>query len=107
MSNAEEAKRLIDNGYSVLIFKDGLGKRGLALYPKGERVDEWLKKWRLYDPPADMPPAETVFAGMNRYCGCGHSIGKALHAVAEKVILGRLPDREPIPTDGDPDDPRQ
>lgn len=107
MNNAEEAKRLLDNGYSILLFVDGLGQYSALAVPKGNRVDVALREWRRHDSPEGMDPADTVFDGPNQFCGCGLSVGQALHAVAEKVILRRLPDRVTVDPDHDPNDGRR
>lgn len=97
---AEEARRLLDNGYQVLLFKDGLGQYSALAVPEDASVDAALDAWAEYESAGTTLEeiAASVFEGPNRYCGCGHSVGAALHAAAEKVFLRRLPDRPPRPS---------
>lgn len=91
---AEEARRLLDNGWVVLLFRDGLGQYSALAVREDASVDDALGHWEDYDPTDSDPvptPAESVMAGPNRYCGCGLSVATALHAVTEKVLLRRLP----------------
>lgn len=89
--NADEAMKLLDNGYRIVIFKDGAGSYTAIAVPNGTGLQHAVRVWKEYDSPADMPPAETVFDGPNRFAGCGLTVSEALHALTEKVLFKRLP----------------
>jgi hypothetical protein len=91
----EEVKKLLDNGWQVLIFRDGLGQYSALAVRDDRSVDQALGAWADHDPLADgVPVAESVFDGPNRYCGCGITVEMALRAVTEKVLFSRLPGEE-------------
>lgn len=89
--NAEEANKLLDRGFSILLFKDGLGEISALAVARGERIAAALRRWVNYDPSPDMPTADVVFDGPNRMCGGGLTVAQSLHSVTEKVVFGRLP----------------
>ena len=91
-SRAEEARRLLDNEYRIILFRDGLGQYSALAVPKDKGLSRALREWREHEPDYEtVPIQETIFDGPNRYCGCGLTIEDALHAVAEKVLLRQLP----------------
>lgn len=91
-----EIVKLLDNGWEVLLFRDGAGTYSALAVREGGSVDDAVAAWAEYDPLEQDPaptPAESVFDGPNRYCGCGVTPAAALDAVASKVIFRRLPPR--------------
>lgn len=92
-ANAEEARRLLDNGYRVILFRDGLGQYSALAVPLSESLSAAFKKWTNYEPPT-VTPDDAVFGGPNRMCGCGRSVAEALHNTAEKVFLRQLRPRD-------------
>lgn len=87
----EEARKLLDNGWNVVMFRDGLGQYSAMAVQKGKSIDQAITEWTEYDDdPCD--PDDMVFGGPNRYCGCGFSVENALKALTEKVLFRRLPD---------------
>lgn len=94
MTGAEEVRRLLDNGYRVLLFVDGLGEYSALAVRGEESVDAALAAWDDHEPPATLPPKDLPYDGPNRLCGHGLTVADALHAVAEKVILRQLPPRD-------------
>lgn len=97
--NADESMKLLDNGYRVVLFKDGAGSYTAIAVAKGYGLQAAVRHWQEYDSPDDMPPADTVFDGPNKYAGCGFTPSAALHALAEKVLFNRLP-KPPQENDG-------
>lgn len=97
----EEVRKLLDNGWQVLLFRDGLGSYSALAVGAGSSVDDAKRRWSHYLPRmrnmAEIK--DSVFAGPNRYVGCGHTVDDALRAVTEKVLFRRLPERKEI-TDG-------
>jgi hypothetical protein len=93
--SAEEGSRLLDNGYSVLLFVGGMGTYEALAVPRGLSVDACLKRWRDHEPPEGMPFAQHPFDGPNRMCAEGFTISEAIHSLAEKVFLRQLPQRDP------------
>lgn len=92
-SDVEDARKLLDNGWNVLLFRDGLGQySALAYRPNQTSASQALRDWRDHDPKCS--PKESVFDGPHRNCGCGFSIEDALRAVTEKVLFGRLPEKK-------------
>lgn len=87
--NAEEALKLLDRGYRIILTKDGLGAITALAISKDTGLSKGLREWRdyKYEPNADF-----VFDGPNKFSGCGHSVSEALHCLAEKSIFHRLPD---------------
>ena len=97
--NAEEALKLLDRGYRVVLIKDGLGGITALSVPAADRLDDGLEAWREFEaePPLGRrwtieDAQREVFAGPNKYAGCGHSVAQALHCMAEKAVFHRLPD---------------
>lgn len=91
--SAEEARRLLDNGYAVLLFRDGLGHYSALAVRDGASVDDALRAWSDHETDARLPPEQWPYDGPNRTCGCGPTVAAALHACAEKVLLRQLPPR--------------
>ncbi|TMJ00768.1 MAG: hypothetical protein E6G97_17705 [Alphaproteobacteria bacterium] len=92
--NAEEAAKLIDNGWKILIFKDGLGTFSALAVEEHRSVDKAMRAWRNYEAPEGATPDEMVFGGPHRLCGCGFTVAEALHSLVEKVLFRRLPAKE-------------
>jgi hypothetical protein len=97
--NAEEALKLLDRGYRVVLTKDGLGGITALAVPKGTGLSRGLREWREFEPAEPVGREWTiedaqreVFEGPNKYSGCGHSVAQALHCLAEKAVFHRLPD---------------
>ena len=93
-----DAVKLLDNGWQILLFRDGLGQYSALAVRDGASVDEAIARWADHEPDerAEGEAAEQwsdrhVFGGPNRYCGCGVTIADALAAVTEKVLFRRLP----------------
>jgi hypothetical protein len=86
----EEARKLLDSGWNVVLWKDGLGQYSALAYRAGESADKAVKAWREYFGDST-DPDDMVFGGPHRYCGCGLSVADALEAVTEKVLFRRLP----------------
>lgn len=82
--NGETARKLLDNGWQILLFRDGMGSYTAIACKENESVDVVVKRWREYE-------AIHPFDGPNRYAGCGFSINKVIEAVTEKVLFNRLP----------------
>lgn len=88
----EEARRLLDNGWQVLLFRDGLGQYSALAVRDDASVDDAVAGWSDHETDYEaVSIPESVYDGPNRYCGCGLSVSEALHSVAEKVIFRRLP----------------
>lgn len=97
--NAEEALKLLDRGYRIVLTKDGLGSITALAIPKGKSLSQGLREWREFEP---LPPVgrewtiedaqREVFDGPNKFSGCGHSVSAALHCLTEKAVFHRLPD---------------
>jgi hypothetical protein len=90
---AEEVRKLLDNGWQVLLFRDGLGQCSALAVREGADVSAALEAWRDHEPGAGVSPRESIFDGPHRYCGCGVTAADALAAVTEKVLFRRLPAR--------------
>ncbi len=96
----EDARKLLDNGWQILIFRDGLGQYTALAAKEDESVDAALDAWEeADDPPDDGELIESciehaVMGGANRYAGCGLSVAHALHALTEKVLFRRVPKLE-------------
>lgn len=91
--NAEEALKLLDRGYRIVLTKDGLGDITALAIPKGTGLSAGLRAWREYEyPGADVTPDDLVFGGPNKFSGCGKSVAQALHCLTEKAVFDRLPD---------------
>lgn len=87
-----EGERLLDNGYRVVLFRDGLGQYSALAVREGRSLDEAVREWREYETPAAGGVAgAAIYDGPNRNCGCGPTVDAALHATAEKVFLRQLP----------------
>lgn len=99
--NAEEAQKLLCNGFRIVLFQDGIGEITAVAVPQGTGLNAAIKEWREHDVP--LPPEGAteedrqefgralVFDGPNRFAAGGQTVAAALHALAEKVIFGRLP----------------
>lgn len=98
--NAEESAKLLDNGWKILIFKDGLGTYSALAVEEHRSADKALKAWCHYEPPEGATPEEMVFSGPHRLCGCGFTVAEALHSLTEKVLFRRLPVEEEKGGDG-------
>jgi hypothetical protein len=94
---AEEARKLLDNGHRILLFKDGLGQYTAFAVKEGESIDRAVARWLENDDApregeSDGEYADrAVFAGPNRMQYAAHSVGEALRGVTEKVLFRRLP----------------
>lgn len=84
MPSGENARRLLDNGWQVVLFKDGLGQYTALACRDDESIDEAIEEWANHE-------ANHPMDGPNRYAGCHFSINQALEAVTEKVLFARLP----------------
>lgn len=106
--NAEEAHRLLDRGYRIILTKDGLGDVTALAVPKGESLNGALRDWRNHDGyeaerlacglPEDVSDAvvrvlmqRSIFNGPDGRTGGGRSVAQALHSLVEKMIFKRLP----------------
>ena len=83
-----EANKLLDNGWAVLLFRDGLGSYTAIAHRDGTSADAARQAW------ADDDHEDCVFGGMNKYSGCGFNIAGALQSLTEKVLFNRLPERD-------------
>lgn len=93
--NADEVLKLIDRGYRVVMFKDGLGDVTALAIPPGVKLDAGVKRWRDYDGEGGDTIEgiqRDVFSGPNKFSGGGRTASQALHCLAEKAVFGRLPD---------------
>lgn len=94
----EEVRKLLDNGWQVLVFRNGLGDYSALAVRAEASIDEALA---TYQEPDELIEGESikvlcdrlVFGGTNRYCGQGKSVAEALRAVTEKVLFRRLPEK--------------
>lgn len=86
-----DVMKLLDNGWKVLLFRDGLGQVSALAVREKDSVDKAVSRWADFE--SELSPAESVFDGPNRYCGCGTTVAAALTAVTEKVLFRRLPGR--------------
>lgn len=91
LEECEEVRKLLDNGWRVVLFRDGLGQYSALAVRCGRHLDAAMEEWEEYEPGGGTPSTEWPFDGPNRYCGCGLSVAGALKAVTEKVLLRRLP----------------
>jgi hypothetical protein len=92
--NAEEALKVLNRGCRIILTQDGLGDITALALPKWKSLDEGLREWADF-----LPYSETiedmqreVFAGPNKFSGCGKTVAQALHCLVEKAIFNRLPD---------------
>lgn len=83
--------KLLDNGWSILLFKDGLGDINALAFPAGMSADEALQTWREHEENESVSIEESIYDGPNRRCGGGRTINEALNACEEKIIFRRLP----------------
>lgn len=81
-----EACKLLDNGWTIHLFRDGLGSYGALAVRQGESVARAMKAWR--SEKRDHP-----LEGENRRCGCGMTPDEAIASLVEKLVFGRLPKR--------------
>lgn len=86
--NPEEALKLLDRGYRIILTKDGLGAITAIAVKKGASLNRGLRDWsdQDYNGPG------SFFRGPNKFSGCGHSVAEALHCLTEKAVFNRLPD---------------
>lgn len=84
MSKCENAMKLLDNGWAILLFRDGLKQYSALAIKPGASVDDELENWKEEDRPHP-------FVGMNKYCSCGFTVEESINAVVEKVLFDRLP----------------
>lgn len=99
---ADEALKLLGNGYRIVLFQDGLGDVTAVAAPAGRDLDGAVLAWRRHGPPEITGREWTVedarrdvFDGPHKYAGAGngpHAVSKALHCLTEKAIFHRLPD---------------
>jgi hypothetical protein len=97
--NAEEALKLLNRGYRIILTQDGLGDITAVAVAKGKSLDKGLRAWRDQEPPEPKGDVWTiedaqreVYHGMNKFSGGGSSIAQALHCLTEKAVFNRLPD---------------
>lgn len=94
-----DAIKLLDNGWQILLHRNGLGTYEALAVREGKSVNKALRSWRDHEPAADVEPKDIPFDGPNRYSAEGDTPLEAIHALAEKVLFRRLPHRisnEPI-----------
>lgn len=91
MTTADESMKLLDNGYRVVLFKDGTGSYTAVAVAKGDGLQAAVRRWQNHDEPVDLPPEKWPFDGPNKFAGCGFTPSEALHALTEKVLFNRLP----------------
>lgn len=84
MPNCENARKLLDNGWQILLFRDGLGQYTALACREDESVDDSVGYWANHE-------AVHPFEGPNRFAGCAFSVNEAIEAVTEKVLFKRLP----------------
>jgi hypothetical protein len=107
--NAEEALKLLDNGWRILLFKDGLGLVSALAVRKGLSPSQALREWRNCGCPQPEPGEghqdyryRTSLAGPHRYeCGAT-SVAYALHGLTEKVLFNRILGVERVPKGSPP-----
>jgi hypothetical protein len=94
--NAEEALKLLNRGYRIVLTQDGLGDITAVAVPKGESLNAGLKAWRDYNPECETTEdiQRSVFEGPNKFSGGGRGVAQALHCLTEKAVFNRLPDGE-------------
>lgn len=97
--NAEEALKLLDRGYRIVLTKDGLGGITALAIPKGTSLNKGLRDWKEFEAPEPVgrpwmieDAQREIFAGPNKFSGGGHSVAAALHSLTEKAVFNRLPD---------------
>lgn len=104
--DAEKAQELFDAGYSVVLFRDGLGSVTAIAVEENESVDETVEEWRenssidglpegglgMPDDEFDKAVQRSIFAGIEKQSGCGASVAAAVHCLTEKLLRTRLPD---------------
>ena len=100
--NAEEALKLLNRGYRVVLMQDGLGDITALAIPKGTDLEDGVEAWRECDGLPEVPSEteeeqladiqRSVFAGPNKFAGGGGSVAMALHCLTEKAVFHRLPD---------------
>jgi hypothetical protein len=88
MQMVEEARKLPDNGWQVLLFKDGLGQYDALAVKKGEDVSAALRAWAEHS-PVELPGESVedladrlLFDGPHRYCAADAHGEGAVPAVA-------------------------
>lgn len=114
--NAEEALKLLNRGYRIVLTQDGLGDITAIAIAKDVSLNAGMKAWREFD---GMPLIESateeeqladmrrsIFLGPNKFSGGGRSVAQALHCLTEKSVFNRLPDGQggyytPPPAKGD------
>jgi hypothetical protein len=92
--DAEESRRLLAQGYRIVLFIDGMGSVSALAVNEGVGLDQAVRRWKNYESPGSVTLADSVFDGPNRMCGCGHTVAAALHATTTKVLHKRLPEQE-------------
>ena len=93
---AEDVQKLLDNGWTVTLFRDGLGEYKAIAVRDGESIDTTLATWQDYEEEFDESDLDgqrehMIYGGINRRCGGGVNAEQALQAVTEKVLFRRLP----------------
>lgn len=84
--NAEEARKLIDNGWAIVMFLDGIKSYTAIAFRQGESADQAVNDWQ------DEDHEDMVFGGKYRYAACGFTIADTLESLTEKVLFCRLPE---------------
>lgn len=103
--NAEEALKLLDRNYQIVLIKDGLGDITALAIPKGTGLSSGVQAWRDHSSEeiASLPLGaseeaqkrairRSIFEGPDKYSGGGRSVAQALHCLTEKAVFDRLPD---------------
>lgn len=103
---AEKAQELFGAGYSIVLFRDGLGSVTAIAVDENESLDETVEEWRENDSIEGLPEGglgmpdgefdkavqRSIFQGVEKQSGCGLSVAAALHCLTEKLLRTRLPD---------------
>lgn len=91
-----DSMKLLDNGWKILLFRDGMGSYSALAIEHDASLDGAFNEWADHEPEFSTlkEAAKSVFEGPNRYCGCGFTPAEALTAVTEKVLFRRLPERQ-------------
>ncbi len=87
-----DAQKLLDNGWMILIHRNGLGTYEALAVPKGVSPTKALRQWRRH-------VGVDSFDGPNRYSGEGFTVELAMLACVEKTLFNRLPsaaDQQPV-----------
>ncbi len=95
-----EAMKLLDNGWRIVLYRGGLGEYvALAVSKSTASIDDALRSYMDYEPEIDGLSSQEaadalVFSGENRLGGGGLTPEEAVRSCVEKVLFRRLPDEE-------------